>query len=101
MVRLKSRLTPLSSSGLLSPDEQSRVRARGITTVEELVGAIQGGPRSMQSVLGLSQTALDELLGRGISLLSPEMQAAIERQRGRTYPLGARLGRRDDRSVGE
>jgi hypothetical protein len=86
---LKGKLTPLRDSGLLDESAVERLKSGWITTVEELFGALESDPKSIATLLGLSDEAIDSLKERARSALDERFSEAVEEQRTKRYSYGA------------
>lgn len=84
-------LTRLTTLNTLSPAQQQLLSAYSIGSVEELAGTMQADPQALQRLLGLEYPAFIALRCEVEDVLSrnPELRAEFERQRTRSYPMGA------------
>ena len=88
-MRWKQNLTPLDAVPHIDPQTQQRLVDNHITTAEELVGQIESAPESIRELLDLDGSELLDLDRRAKQVIAPDTARAMERQRGRRYPLGA------------
>jgi hypothetical protein len=87
---IKDRFTRLDQVDLLSASSREGLRPYGITTVEELLGLLEADPDAARSLLHLDTFELGWLTTQARALLSPATLEAIDAQRNKIYPLGAR-----------
>ena len=92
-VRWKQSLTPLAEVTDLGADRVHVLMEHHITTAEEFVGQIESAPRSVGVLLDLDDSGVQDLCHRALEASNPEITRSMEKQRGRTHRLGARLGR--------
>lgn len=92
-MRWKQSLTPLAEVPDLGANRVHVLMEHHITTAEELVGQIEAAPRSVGALLDLDDMGVQDLGRRALEASNPEIAGSMEKQRGRTHRLGARLGR--------
>lgn len=85
----KQDLTPLDAVPDLDESIRGKLVKHHITTAEELVGQIEAAPKGVGELLDVNERYLNELKERARGVIPAETAAAIQRQRGREYPLGA------------
>lgn len=95
-MRWKQSLTPLTEVPGLGANRVHVLMEHHITTAEELVGQIEAAPRSVGALLDLDDTSVQDLCNRALEASDPEIARGMEKQRGRTHRLGARLGAEPD-----
>jgi hypothetical protein len=87
-VALKRGLMPLDKTQLLGPEDVDRLRQMSITSVEEMVGAIDADPVALAHYLGRSQPAVEDLRDRALQLVPEATQAELQKPVHR-FKLGA------------
>jgi hypothetical protein len=88
-MRLKRDLTPLDAVPDLDESIRGKLVEHHITTAEELVGQIEAAPEGVGELLGMDEPYVRALARRARGVIDPETAEAIEKSRGREYPLGA------------
>ena len=71
-MRMKSDMTPLGDTDLLSNDSRRDLARYSITTVEELIGAITTDPEAVQDLLSMDDESFQGLRGRAEELLDED-----------------------------
>ena len=87
-MRMKSDMTPLSDTDLLSSGSRSDLARYSITTVEELVGAITSDPDAVQHLLSMDDKSFQGLHERAEELLDEETATRMS-QRPKRRATGA------------
>lgn len=93
-----SDLTKLADTDLVDDDDQARLRAIGILSVEELIDAITASPESVARVLHRPVDTVESLRDRAFGLLDEATQSWLSQPRtkyatGALPPLGRSSGR--------
>src|SRR4051812_4707633 len=86
----KKAMTPLASVTAIDPLTRSKLVEHHITTAEELVGQVEASPVAVARLLELEEPQVHEIADHARAALPAETLRAFERQRGRSYKLGAR-----------
>ena len=86
---IKSKLTPLTDSGLLDDVSVKRLRQWSITTVEELVGVLESDMPAVADLLGKNESDLESIKSKALRFLDKRHREEFEAQKGASYPLGA------------
>lgn len=84
-----ARLTLLEETDFTTMAQQERLATIGITSVEELIDAIDASVRSVADLLGVSVEQTRSLRDRASHALSKERRQQLERTERKRYPLGA------------
>lgn len=87
----KASLTPLAESGVLDAERVDRLRSLGVTTVEELLGAIEADPVAMGEFFAWPPLAIEELRQKSIAVVPTPIRSALSRPVTRRHPTGARM----------
>jgi predicted RecB family nuclease len=73
----KRNLTPLGSSGLVTEQQRAVLASSGITTVEELAGALAADPHALATMLDLDPTEVHALTDRAMASLPAGTRAKL------------------------
>lgn len=90
-MRVRAGLTPLAGSNVVDDARIASLRGIGVTTVEELLGAVQADPTGVGSLLGMNEDQIQELGARAAATVPPNHRQVLTSPVTRRYPLGARI----------